>query len=124
MVSDQLTPEYRGTERHDREDQDSDVLAALACGSQLGCCGQSCEFVDTSADSCKYHTADENIHGMSRGTNYHAHNNGGSSNQCDPSATDQIGNGSSERADGCKRQQIGQDEPDPAVSATCVALEL
>lgn len=60
---------------------------------------------------------------MSRGANNHAHHNGCSSNQCNPPATDQVGDGSSERANGCKGQQIGQDEPDPAVSATYVALE-
>lgn len=45
--SNELTPKNRRAKRNDREDQDTNVDASLACWSKFGCHGQRGEFVDT-----------------------------------------------------------------------------
>jgi hypothetical protein len=54
---------------------------------------------------------------VSGGADDHAHNNARCSDQCDPSTTDQIGDRACKRADGCETEQVGQNKPDPTVSA-------
>jgi hypothetical protein len=117
VVRDELSPEYRRAEGNDREDQNGNIFATLAGGGQLGSSGQSSKFVDSGTDSSKHHTANEGIHGVGCGADDHAHNNACCSDQCDPSTTDQIGDRACEWADGCETEQVGQNKPDPTVSA-------
>jgi hypothetical protein len=116
VVCDQLSPQHRRAEGNDRKDQNGNIFTTLAGGSQLGGRGQGSKFVNSGTDSSKYHTADEGIHGVGGGADDHANNNASGSDQCDPSTTDQIGDGACEWADGCETEQVGQNKPDPTVS--------
>lgn len=124
VVRDQLSPEHRGTEWDDGEDQHSDVLPSLRRGSQLRRHSESSELVDPGSDPCEHHPADENVHRMRCRTNDHPKTDECGSDDGHVASTDEIRDGTYEWTNRRERKQIGQNEPDPAVSPANITVDV
>ena len=124
VVCNQLAPEHRGTERNDRENQNRHIFAALPRGSELRRDSQSRQLVDPRADSGEYHSSDEDVHGFSSRTDDHAQADEGGTHNRDISAADEIRNGADEGTDAGEGEQIGKHEPNPAIRASNVAVDV
>ncbi len=113
----ELSPEHRRTERDDGQNQNGDVLAPLSRGRQLGGHGQRGQLINSGADSGEDHAGNEDVHGVSGGADDHAEDDESRSENGDVASTHQVGQGAHERAYGGQGEEVGENEPDPAISA-------
>ena len=123
MSADKLTPKYGWAERYDREDQHSDVFASLPGGCQLGRRSKSSQLIDSSAYSSEHHAANEGVHGVSCRADNHTDDDEGRADQGNVATAHQVGQRADKRTNCGKREQVGQHEPNPAVSAANVSVD-
>jgi hypothetical protein len=119
-----LSPEHTRTEGQDGEDKYRYILAPLCGRSKLARSSQGGELVDTGAYACEDHATDEDIHAVGSRADDHTDDDEARTYDGDVSSAKNITERANEGTDCRQRQKVCQDEPDPAVSATNVCVDV
>lgn len=80
--------------------------------------------IDSRSDPREYHASDHNIHRLCRRDDNHPEDDKCGSRQSDISTTEKVGEGADEWADGCERQEIGKNKPDPPIVAPNITIDV
>lgn len=124
MIRNQLSPQHTRRKRQNRKHQHAHILPSLRRRRQLRRRSQRRQLVDAGACTRERHAGDKDVHGLRGGAHDAADDGEEGAADGAPAPPEEVGERADEGADGCEGDEVGLHEPNPAVGAADVAVDV